>query len=118
MGSSIKKYPFLPLFVGIIFQNRIIPFRDYKDGSHSIEGPSLKSLRRPQHTALMRMLIEARERAGITQANLAKRLGRGQPFVSKYEKGDRRLEVIEFVEICREIGVPPERLIKKLPPDP
>jgi transcriptional regulator with XRE-family HTH domain len=62
------------------------------------------------------MLIEARENAGITQTDLAGRIRRGQPFISKYEKGDRSLDVIEFVEICRKIGVAPERLIKKLPP--
>jgi transcriptional regulator with XRE-family HTH domain len=79
------------------------------------EGPSLKSLRTPQHKELLRQLVLARERAGLTQQSLAGRLGRHQSFVAKYEGGERRLEVIEFVQICRKIGVQPEQLLRKLP---
>jgi transcriptional regulator with XRE-family HTH domain len=75
----------------------------------------LKSLRSPQHKELLRMLIAAREDAGLTQQKLANVLRRHQSFISKYEGGERRLDVIEFVQICRAIGVPPDRLIKKLP---
>ena len=79
------------------------------------ESRSLKSLRTPQHQELLRLLISARERANITQQTLADRLGRHQSFVAKYEGGERRLEVIEFVQICRAIGIGPERILKNLP---
>jgi hypothetical protein len=46
---------------------------------------------------------------------LAERLKRHQSFVAKYEGGERRLEVVEFVQICRAIGVKPERIIRRLP---
>lgn len=75
----------------------------------------MKSLRSPQHKELLRMLIAAREDADLTQQRLAAILKRPQSFIAKYEGGERRLDVIEFVLICRAIGVPPDRLIKKLP---
>jgi transcriptional regulator with XRE-family HTH domain len=79
------------------------------------EGQGLKSLRTPQHQELLRQLVSAREKAGLTQHSLARRLGRHQSFVAKYEGGERRLEVIEFVQICRKIGVKPEQLLRRLP---
>ena len=63
----------------------------------------------------MRRLIAARERAGLTQQKLAEQLRRPQSFVAKYEGGERRLEVIEFVQICEVIGVKPEQVLKLLP---
>jgi transcriptional regulator with XRE-family HTH domain len=56
------------------------------------------------HEAPYKVLIEclrsARRAANVTQANLAKRLGKGQYFVSKYERGERRVDVVELREIC------------------
>jgi transcriptional regulator with XRE-family HTH domain len=63
----------------------------------------------------MQRLIAARKKAGFTQTQLAQKLRRHQSFVAKYETGERRLEVIEFVQICTVIGVAPEKLIKDLP---
>lgn len=63
----------------------------------------------------MRLLVAARQKSGLTQQQLAARVGRDQSFVAKYETGVRRLEVVEFVEICRALNVLPERLIGKLP---
>jgi transcriptional regulator with XRE-family HTH domain len=79
------------------------------------EGRSLKSLRSPQHRELLDRLIAARHNAGLTQHDLAALLHRNQSFVAKYEGAERRLEVIEFVQICRAIGVAPELLLRKLP---
>jgi transcriptional regulator with XRE-family HTH domain len=58
-----------------------------------------------------------REQAGLTQQDLAKRLKRPQSFVAKYELGDRRLDVIEFVTIAQAIGVSPIRLFSKIVKD-
>lgn len=79
------------------------------------EGRFLKSLRSPQHRELLRRLIEARENAGLTQQELARRLRRHQSFIAKYETGERRIEVVEFIQICRAIGVSPEQVIRGLP---
>jgi transcriptional regulator with XRE-family HTH domain len=60
------------------------------------------------------LLIEARKRAGLTQQQLAKRLSAHQSFIAKYEGGERRLDVIEFLAITRAIGADPVRLLKAL----
>ena len=57
-----------------------------------------RSLRTPGHLALMRVLVDARKAVGITQQELANRLQRPQSFVAKVERGERRLDVIEFAE--------------------
>jgi len=64
----------------------------------------MKSLRSPEHQDLMKMLSEARGKAGLTQRELAERLGRRQNFISKYETGERRLDVVEFIIISRVLG--------------
>jgi transcriptional regulator with XRE-family HTH domain len=60
------------------------------------------------------LLIEARNSAGLTQIDIARKLGRPQSFVSKYERGERRLDVIEFIEVARAIGIDPPHFIRKL----
>ncbi len=56
----------------------------------------------------------ARREAGVTQMELSRILGKPQSFVSKYESGERRLDVVEFISICKALGVPPAKLIKRL----
>ena len=53
---------------------------------------------------LRQVLVEARNAAGLTQAELAKKLGRTQTFVSNYERGERKVGVVEFVRIARVLG--------------
>lgn len=55
-----------------------------------------KSLRSPQHIALLQALKNARLEAGITQTQLAEDLGKPQSYVAKIEGGERRLDVVEF----------------------
>jgi transcriptional regulator with XRE-family HTH domain len=73
-----------------------------------------KSVHSPEQLALRELLIAARDRAGLTQHKLAKRLGKPQSFVAKYEGGERRLDVIEFVVIARAIGADPVRILRSL----
>ena len=63
---------------------------------------------------LLEMLIEARTRAGVTQVELAARLGRPQPFISFVERGERRVDVIEFYAIMKALGADPERAFHEL----
>lgn len=56
----------------------------------------------------------ARREAGVTQMELSRILGKPQSFVSKYESGERRLDVVEFISICKALGVAPAKLIKRL----
>jgi len=62
--------------------------------------------------ALTQAHAAARKQSGMTQQDLAARLGRSQSFVAKIELGERRVEVVELVEIARILGVPTLRLIR------
>lgn len=55
-----------------------------------------------------------RVEAGLTQTDLAARIDKDQTFVSKYESGERRLDVLELREICQAIGVGLEEFVKRL----
>ena len=61
----------------------------------------------PEYKALRALLTKTRDAAGLTQAEVAERLGRPQSFVSKYESGERRLDVIQFIHVCRALGLNP-----------
>ena len=60
------------------------------------------------------LLIERRKEAGLTQEALAQKLSKPQSFVSKYEKGERRLDVIEYLDVAAAIGFDPQKLIGEL----
>jgi transcriptional regulator with XRE-family HTH domain len=60
------------------------------------------------------LLVEARKKSGLSQARLAGKLSRPQSFVSKYERGERRLDVVEFEQVARALGIEPIRFLKKL----
>jgi transcriptional regulator with XRE-family HTH domain len=63
---------------------------------------------------LLRRLIGAREAQDLTQTELALKLGRPQSFVSDYERGQRRLDVIEFIDIAKALGLDPVAVVKEL----
>ena len=72
------------------------------------------SLSNPKYEKFRKLLIEYRLKQGITQTELAERLGRPQSFVSKYENGERRLDLIEFLDIASTLGIDPLGFIKEL----
>jgi transcriptional regulator with XRE-family HTH domain len=74
----------------------------------------LKSVHTPDQLTFRQLMIEARKKAGLTQQQLANRLKKPQSFVAKYEGGERRLDVLEFLTITRAIGGDPARLLKTL----
>ncbi|HEX8145285.1 MAG TPA: helix-turn-helix transcriptional regulator [Pyrinomonadaceae bacterium] len=67
-----------------------------------------------KYEQFQRLLIQAREDAGLSQQDVADRLGRHQTYVSKCERGERRMDLIEFLEIARAVGFDPHKFIKKL----
>ena len=73
-----------------------------------------KTLRSPAQEELLVLLRGARERADLTQAQVAERLGRPQSFVAKVEGGERRLDVIEFIGLAKALGVRPAEIVKAL----
>lgn len=74
----------------------------------------VKSIYTERYGSLRSVLITERKKAGLSQQALANKLGKPQSFVSKFEMGERRLDVIEFLEIIRAIGVDPCSVLKIL----
>ena len=62
-------------------------------------------LKDPRYKALQQALVEARLKSRLTQQDVALRLGKPQSYVSKYESGERRLDVVEFLQVCEALGV-------------
>jgi transcriptional regulator with XRE-family HTH domain len=73
-----------------------------------------KSVHSPEQQLLRELLVDARDKAGLTQQKLAKRLGKPQSFIAKYKGGERRLDVVEFIAIARAIGADPVRIVRVL----
>ncbi|WP_440224970.1 helix-turn-helix domain-containing protein [Dokdonella sp. MW10] len=65
------------------------------------------------YRSLLDVLRQAREELGVSQSALGERLGNTQTFVSKVERGERRLDVAEFVEWCQALGAAPEDVFNK-----
>jgi transcriptional regulator with XRE-family HTH domain len=62
---------------------------------------------------LLEQLVAARKKAGLTQVEVANALKKPQSFVSKYESGERLLDVAEFLEIARILGADPLKMLGK-----
>jgi transcriptional regulator with XRE-family HTH domain len=73
-----------------------------------------KSLGSARHKALIDLLIQKREAAGMTQADLAARLGEYQSFVARIESGQRRIDVVEFLDLAEGLGLDPARTMSAL----
>jgi transcriptional regulator with XRE-family HTH domain len=76
-----------------------------------------KSLHTREYKALTALLLEARKQAGLTQQQVADRLRKPQSYVAKYEGGERRLDVIEFLAVCRVLRAKPAEIISDLTPN-
>ena len=74
----------------------------------------VKTLATRRHKALIALLIEKRQAAGLTQAQLAEKLGEYQSFVARLESGQRRVDVVEFLELAEILGFEAEDAIGKL----
>lgn len=71
--------------------------------------------RRGQEQAILQTLLrQIRQEAGLRQQDLATRIGELQSFVSKYESGERRLDVLELRQICRALGLPLSSFVQRL----
>ncbi|MDO8297291.1 MAG: helix-turn-helix transcriptional regulator [Caulobacter sp.] len=78
-----------------------------------------KSVFTGAYATMLAVLVAARRDAGVTQIELARRLGRTQSFISQIERGVRRLDVIEFYAIAQALKIDPVMLFtavaKELP---
>lgn len=64
-----------------------------------------KSIYSQEYSLVLAQLRDARERKGLTQIQVAESLGQTQSFVSKVERGERRIDIVELRAFCRAIGV-------------
>ena len=71
-----------------------------------------KSLKSPEYDRFIEILVAVRRAAGVRQQTLAKKLGKPQSFIAKYEGGERRLDVVEFITIARALGADPVKLFR------
>jgi len=66
-----------------------------------------KTLRSRENDVLLALLVSTREKAGMTQRDLAEVLKRPRSFIGRIEAGERRLDVVEFVAVARALKVDP-----------
>ena len=74
----------------------------------------MRHLRTVRHRRLIEEIAAARKAAGMSQRALAERLKRSDSYISKFEAGERRLEVCEFVDLCEAIGVDAGQIVSRL----
>ncbi|MFH1893462.1 MAG: helix-turn-helix transcriptional regulator [Candidatus Zixiibacteriota bacterium] len=72
-----------------------------------------KSIFTREYAAFLRQLRAERKQAQLTQAMLAKRIGQTQSFVSKCERGERRIDIVELRAFCKAIGISYTGFVRK-----
>ena len=73
-----------------------------------MERPWVKS---PSYEAAIGAIISARKAAGLSQRDVAERLGKPRSFVSKIENRERRVDIVEFIALAKAVGVDPQELL-------
>jgi transcriptional regulator with XRE-family HTH domain len=73
-----------------------------------------RTLGTPRHEALRAFLVERRKKAGLTQTEVAKKLGRHPSFVATVESGQRRIDVVELLDFAEAIRFDPREVIKRI----
>lgn len=74
----------------------------------------MKTLRSRRHRALCAALVAARKAAGLSQHALAARLKTSQTAIARIEIGERRVDVIEFLDFAHALRIDPHKLIDEL----
>jgi len=78
------------------------------------EGNKVKSIFTSEYGFVLESLVSARKALGLTQSHLAQKLGKPQSFVSKIERHERRLDVVEFVIMCKALDIAPQAILADL----
>lgn len=76
----------------------------------------MKALRSRRHRALCAALVDARKQAGLSQHELALRLKTSQTVIARIEIGERRIDVIEFIDLARALRIDPRQVLAQLIP--
>lgn len=74
----------------------------------------MKTIYSDANKILLDWLSGKRLLLGITQQQLSEKLNKPQSFVSKYENGERRLDLIEIIDICNALGADPHKLLDEI----
>ena len=74
----------------------------------------VKTIYQEPYLRLVQALVQARKNAGLTQTQVAEKLSKPQSYIAKVEGADRKLDVMEFVELCQAIDADATVLIKLL----
>lgn len=73
-----------------------------------------KSIFDGAHAQLIEIMLAARRRSGLTQAEVAAKVGKDQTFISLIERSQRRVDVLEFIALARAMGEDPQRLFAEV----
>ena len=71
-------------------------------------------LRSARHKALITAIVDARNGTGLSQREFAKKLKRTNNFVWRIEAGERKVDVLEFIEIAKASGLEPDELMRRV----
>ena len=110
VNEKIKKYKLKQL-------NRDRWIEDIAGGNRDNSSPKnyvgLKRDKKQQQNALQSLLRQLRTDAGLTQKDIAKTLGKPQAYVSYYETGARRLDLLELCKVCEVLGISLVMFVRK-----
>ena len=67
-----------------------------------------------EYRAIIAILISHRKAAGLTQWDLARALGTDQSQISKLERSERRLDIVDYLRLCRAIGLDPGKPLRSV----
>jgi transcriptional regulator with XRE-family HTH domain len=74
----------------------------------------MRHLRSARHRKLIEEVVRARTAAGVSQRALAAKLKRSPSYVSKFEAGERRLEVCEFIDLCAAVDGDAAEIVRRI----
>lgn len=74
----------------------------------------MKTLRSRRHRALCAALVAARKAAGLSQHELAARVKTSQTAIARIEIGDRRVDVVEFLDLAHALRIDPRQVLDEL----
>jgi transcriptional regulator with XRE-family HTH domain len=68
----------------------------------------------PSYASAIQAIVEVRKAQGLSQRDLAARLGKPRSFVSKIENRERRIDVVEFIAVATALGIDPKDLLGRV----
>ena len=74
----------------------------------------MKTIYQERYQQLILLLVAARHEKGLTQAQLAQSFGKPQSYIAKIEAKDRKLDVMEFIDICTALDIQASEIIEKV----